>query len=326
MITVGTRATGQARIIRSSNGRVIEETAFGPNTFKTYGQSFAMASGSNSLSAKLSTNGTVGGPTEYPPNAPDDYEVPLGFVSATANKVIEDDYVIYRVRYTFRVLAGVGSGMRKFKKAIIYVSSTGQIWANGAPWASGQCAESQLTGVDGSPTTVECNLDSEDVDLVWEFSEYVPKVQVVEQVSYTKDGKGNVSASTTHTCTIRPANFTNTDDPAKGWILIDSNKFLSLENIWMRVGHGTIDSNHGGVPTFDDYEQFPISGPFQPLLGFGSYVAIRTSFDFTMPGGVNCLQLFTGHMEWQIQIDPPIDKSTTDTMLDIGARLGITNR
>lgn len=187
---------------------------------------------------------------------------------------------------------------------------TGGPVAGGTTSATGSVA--QLIGAAGQEAGVTVNMATEDFDVVWEFTEYVPLLTEGTLVAVVRDGLGNVMGSTSHDYLLRPANIDNIDVDGKGWQVVPGAAFpsLSTDQTAVSIGTGTV-ANELEQPTFsDEHSAVAVTTP-EPLGSGRNTITAEFGFDETTATETyNCARVLLGHTDWQITFTPPIPKTS----------------
>lgn len=330
IITAPISACGEYKIIRHTGhirdaqggvvrlGRTLEETPWFDNEITNYGGAFYVNSGTNTLQAAYLRG----------PNA----SVTLGeLVSASTTRRNDPDQhgnVTWQTTWRF-TSTSVGTGVARLTAASISVTSSVPIWvplgSSAIPVYSGAISTADLGSY------FDLNLDNEHIDVVWRFTEVV-RAEVRGSARVTKIAQGGVLDSNFYVgYTLRPANFGNDADAAKGWKSITGSEFPSAAPTASRcrVGMGTIGATPETEPTFTEVVSAESAGGQMVYLGkpksrWGSYVPARFSVGPTLPSGYfNVVQFMAGHTEWQMQLDEPVLKDSWQ--LDVGLMLSISN-
>lgn len=330
IITAPISACGEYKIIRHTGhirdaqgsivrlGRTVEESPWFDNEITNYGGAFYVNSGVNTLQAAV-LQGT-------------ESSVTLGeLVAASTTRRNDPDQngdLTWQTTWRF-TSTSVGTGIVRLSSASISVSSDVPIWVplgGGAnPVHSGWISTADL----GS--SFDLNLANENIDVVWRFTEVV-KAEVRGVARVTKIARGGVLDSDFYVeYTLRPANFGNDADAAKGWKSITGLEFPSAAPTAARcrMGMGTVGATPETEPTFTEVVSAESAGGQMVYLGapksrWGSYVPARFSVGPTLPSGYfNVVQFMAGHTEWQLQLDEPVLKDSWQ--LDMGLKLSISN-
>lgn len=312
-----TRCVGRYKIVTPRG-----ETPWSDNVFTLYGIAFFLHAGANALSAAVSTSSAPA--TEAGELAT--YRASSTLVSSSVTRSISPDAngnLFWRARYRFTFPANGSYGKVTLKKGVMIVSSGVPIF-NGILF--GNASESALIGADGGEGSVEVDMATEDIDLIWEFTEYVPAESSGTVRGWKAKADGVPFDVVDYAYTIRPANFSNTADSSKGWAAISGNAFPSMAaSPVLKCGLGTL----GGAdqaPTFT--ESFTADSASQGVAMFGAKqntITAQWGFDkTTSTKQVNLLSAFLGHMEWQVSFDPPIPKKAIH-LLDLSLTVGVSN-
>ena len=306
----------QGTIVRL--GRTLEESPWVDNEITNYGGAFYVNSGVNTLQAAV-----LLGPKAI---------MMLGELVAVSttrrNDPDQNGNVTWQTTWRF-TSTSVGTGIVRLSAASIIVSSDVPIWvpigASANPVNSGWISTADL----GS--AFDLNRANEHIDVVWRFTEVV-KAEVRGVARVTKIARGGVLDSNFSVgYTLRPANFGNDADAAKGWKSITGAEFPSASPTaaLCRIGIGAIGATPETEPTFTEVVSAESAGGQMILLGasksrWGGYVPARFSVGPTLPSGYfNVVQFMAGHTEWQLQLDEPVLKDSWQ--LDVGLVLSISN-
>ena len=315
------RHTGHIRDAQGSIvrlGRTVEETPWFDNEITNYGGAFYVNSGTNLLQAAV-----LRGPKA---------SVTLGeLVSASTTRRNDPDQhgnVTWQTTWRF-TSTSVGTGIVRLSAASISASSSVPIWvplgSSAIPVYSGWVSTADLE------SSFEMNLANENIDVVWRFTEVV-RAEVRGSARVTKIAQGGVLDSNFYVgYTLRPANFGNDADAAKGWKSITGSEFPSAAPTasLCRVGMGAIGATPETEPTFTEVVSAESAGGQMVYLGapksrWGAYVPARFSVGPTLPSGYfNVVQFMAGHTEWQLQLDEPVLKDSWQ--LDVALSLYISN-
>lgn len=331
IITAPISACGEYKIIRHTGhtrdahgaivrlGRTLEESPWFDNEITNYGGAFYVNSGANTLQAAVLRG----------PKASVTFDQLVAVSTTRRNDPDQDGNLTWQTSWRFTSTA-VGTGIVRLAAASIAVSSDVPIWvplgSSAIPVDSGLISTADLE------SSFEMNLANEHIDVVWRFTEVV-KAEVRGLARVTKIARGGVFDSDFHVgYTLRPANFGNDADVAKGWKSITGREFPSAAPTaaQCRVGMGTIGATPETEPTFTEVVSAASAGGQMIYLGaprskkWGGYVPARFSVGPTLPSGYfNVIQFMAGHTEWQMQLDEPMLKDSWQ--LDVGLRLSISN-
>ena len=329
-ITAPISACGEYKIIRHTGhirdaqgsivrlGRTMEETPWFDNEITNYGGAFYVNSGINTLQAAVLLG----------PKAIVTLDELVAASTTRRNDPDQNGNVTWKTTWRF-TSTSVGTGVARLSSASIIVSSDVPIWVplgGGAnPVRSGWISTADLE------SSFELNLANEHIDVVWRFTEVV-QAEVRGLASVTKIARRGALGSNFYVgYTLRPANFGNDADTAKGWKSITGLEFPSAAPTAARcrVGMGTIGATPETEPTFTEVVSAESAGGQMVYLGkpksrWGSYVPARFSVGPTLPSGYfNVVQFMAGHTEWQLQLDEPVLKDSWQ--LDVGLNLSISN-
>lgn len=307
----------QGAIVRL--GCTLEESPWVDNEITNYGGAFYVNSGSNTLQAVVLRG----------PQSSVTFDQLVSASTTRRNDPDQDGNLTWRASWRFTSTA-TGTGLVRLNAASMHLSSTVPIWVplsggGATPVYSGVISTADLE----SP--FELNLANEHIDVVWRFTEVV-QAEVRGSARVTKIARGGVLDSNFQVgYTLRPANFGNDTDAAKGWRSITGVQFPSASPTasLCRVGMGTMGATPETEPTFTEVVAAESAGGQMVYLGaprsrWGSYVPARFSVGPTLPSGYfNVVQFMAGHTEWQLQLDEPVLKDSWQ--LDVGLRLSISN-
>lgn len=297
------------------------ESPWSDNVFTLYGIAFFLHNGANSLAAGLSASSAQA--SEAGDLAT--YRTSSTLVSSSVTRRIDPDEngdLWWRARYRFHFPADNNLGVATISKGVMIVSSGTPIF-NGI--LSGNASESALVGADGGDGSVTVDMATEDIDLIWEFTEYVPAESTGVVRGWTTKSTGSPFDVVGYSYTIRPANFGNVNDGEKGWAAISGNAFPCMNSPVLKCGLGTL----GGVDQAPSFSESFIAD--SATLGPAIYgvkqntVSARWGFDkTTSTEQINLLSAFLGHMEWQVSFDPPIPKKAKHVM-QLSFVVGVSN-
>lgn len=327
IISAPISACGEYKIIRHTGhirdaqgavvrlGRTLEESSWVDNEITNYGGAFYVNSGANLLQAAYLQG----------PKASVTFDQ---LVAVSTTRRNDPDLLTWQTSWRFTSTA-VGTGIASLTAASIVASSSVPIWvplgSSAIPVYSGAISTADLE------SSFELNLADEHIDVVWRFTEVV-KAEVRGTARVTKIAQGGVLDSNFYVgYTLRPANFGNDADAAKGWRSITTAEFPSAAPTaaLCRVGTGAIGATPETEPTFTEVVSAESAGGQMVYLGtprskWGSYVPARFSVGPTLPSGYfNVIQFMAGHTEWQMQLDEPVFKDSWQ--LDVGLMLSISN-
>jgi len=283
-------------------GEVLEETPLTDNVFTNAGRAAMLGGSAVPLVAKIGTSGAAPTATDVNLGAERSTADLVSVATTRTNAVDGSGLIHWRTTYRF-AFPIAGTGTVSYKQAAVWSAAFGYISA------------SLIKTADGSPTAVTLDQDTEAVDLVWEFNEYIPAEKSGTVVVPAVKG-GSVVSTTMHHWILRPANFTNVADTAKGWAAIDTAILPSspVATGKLTAGSGTIGYLET-APTFTESFHPDTAGSFYGQWGFES----------TPAAGVSAAQFMLGHTEWQVSFDPPLPK-TAKQLLKIALALTVTNR
>jgi len=296
-------------------GRVLEETPFQNNTFTDYGSAFILDRGSHQISVGLA--GAVSFSTTTTVET-----------SATRSTTPDEDGMLWwRTTYRFTFAANPALSAKPVRLAKVYVSLTSStyVWVpiGGGfnPVYGGTISTCDLEN------SIELNRSNENIDVVWEFTEYVPAEITGTVRGFTFDGNYMASDFIDYNWTIRPANFGNSSDNNRGWLPMTGRDFPGLRASNLRIGVGII-GQRTTEPTFSQ-----VFSPEETSIDTAT-VSVRSNnaralYGFTATPtaglGIDCMHFVLGHFEWQVQIDPPIQKLSRHK-LRITASTSVVNR
>lgn len=228
--------------------------------------------------------------------------------------------VWWRTRYRFhKPRTGASEPvLETISKGSVDVSSTVPIWVplggSFVPLKIGQLSLSDLIGADGESGSVTVDRSNEDIDLIWEFTEYIPAEEIGVVRGWTLKPKAGTFDAVDYAYKIRPANFNNVSDSSKGWGSMTGSSFIRFGTTaaQCKAGLGTLRGVDQAPDFTESYSALEASAgvetykpnPDSPAVG-----ALRMKWDFGAANdGINLLHVVCGHYEYQISFDPPIDK------------------
>lgn len=308
MITSTTTATGRFRIEKYRGSVLVDEVPFFDNVIVRSG--FAQIL-SNNGNASLSA--VVGAGTSLPDqnNIALDNEIPGANTCIETNtyrEFLPDAYgrLRWRVVYRFRYATGAfGAGSKVLCEVGIKTSS-------------GLVCRTLLKDPEGNPASITLDGATEGIDVVWEYTEYLPESAQVPMLANRRNADGSLIDSVTHTVTVSPANFTSDGSrPLDGWYPVELGELVScvFEAHRLVFGVGSVGSVLS-QPTFTkqdspDALSVALSSAGTPRNVLTVFFGLDTC---NYPEGISCVLLSLGHMQWQAAIAPPIMKQDTQEL------------
>ena len=296
-------------------GRVLEETPFQDNTFTDYGSAFMLDRGTHQIAA-----GLAGGVS---------FSTTSSISTSTTRSTTPDgDGMMWwrtTYRFTFAADAGLSAKPVRLTRAYVSLMSSTYVWvplgSSAIPVYGGTISMCDLE----SP--VELNRSNENIDVVWEFTEYVPAQVSGVTKGFTFNGSYAASDFVDYTWTLRPANFGNSSDNTRGWLPMTGRDFPGLRATSLRVGVGSI-GQRTAEPVFSQVFNAADAGvATATVTTYSNHASATFGFADTPTGGVgiDCLHFVLGHFEWQISISPPIQKKNWHK-LNISVATSVVNR
>lgn len=320
------------------HGLILRETPFGKNTITLEGFN-AFMSGSNwNMWCVAGTGNTA--PSESD-NALANYvgkastRVGNASVSVNANPADLPLYWRMELRHTFNPGSFGGSSVNIAEAGIVNHSADSSAAINGSTPVG---ARGLLQDESGNPTTVSV-APEEYLDLVWEYTEYLP-YDATGVVSISIDG-----VPTNHNYTVRPCQL-YLGGTQYGWFIPAAFNSIATNTIrFQGVGGPTAGDTvwgrgsgmtNGALGAPNTAPSSTYSGEKRPqTLGWRSYVtnSKQRIGDATWtlargnapaPGYSNVFMIACGHSNWQFTLDPPIQKIATK-QFDLEFTLSIDN-
>lgn len=287
-------------------GQVLDETPFFDNVFTYFGSAVLLGPGTNTVSIQLSSSSAPPTLDGYGPEVVGTIKrISTTLVSSATDRRTDPDengMLWWRTTYRFSFPLVEDGAVMEFRQAAAVVDTSSAV--NGV--SQGPVSIAMLQGPDGSDASLRLDTAQEAVDVVWEFTEYVPAESTGDLVVNIVDGMNANLGSSTHGWLIRPANFDNASVSEMGWLPTSGRSFPRTTVGSVKVGVGTIGFADT-QPTFD--ESF---GPTITNLRLGMtsrHISATLSFDDTTSEEViDCAQFTLNHTEWQLAFDPPIPK------------------
>lgn len=311
-------------------GIILRETPLGRNTITNTGFDRIFANQFNSICMVAGSGNTTPDPTDTTLNSYLGKTQTFATASTTRNTTPDvNDEVWWRTtkRMTFGP-GSMGGGSVNVAEAGI-VTNIGFATINGGSVVS---ARGLLVDEFGNPTTVSVNNAIEYLDLIWEYTEWIP-ASVVGTVELEIDG-----VPTDFDYEVRPYNFDNT-----------GGSFNSTP--WVNAGNNNIPGwGPAGDATYTWSKATNVfSGPLGaitgnplgngtrgwiPIMSSSAYVngsKTRSLLCTWLPtvgnvvDGIGAFRVDLGHSSWQISFDPKIPKINTK-QLDMTFTLTMDNR
>lgn len=330
IISAPISACGEYKIIRHTGhtrdahgavvrlGRTLEESPWVDNEITNYGGAFYGNSGINTLMGAVLQG----------PKASLSFDQLVSVSTTRRNDPNQQGNLTWQTTWRF-TSTSVGADIVTFTQASMNATSSAPIWvplgSSAIPVNVGTISKADLGSF------FELNLANEHIDVVWRFTEII-KAEVRGFARVTKIARGGgLSSSFLVGYTLRPANFDNDADSAKGWKAITGLEFPSASPTaaQCRVGVGTIGPTPETQPTFTEVVSAESAGGQMVYLGtprsrWEAYIPARFAVGPTLPAGYfNVVQFMAGHTEWQLQLDEPVLKDSWQ--LDVGLMLSISN-
>lgn len=289
-------------------GRELESTPLADNMFTAIGAAFWASVGPNNVSMNISDSGSppsVSGPGRI-------LRTSSALVSSSTTRSLvpnDDGDVWWQKTYRFSFPSSSGLGTVTIRQAI--ASVTGGPLTGGV--TNGIVSAALLEAPGGGFTEVTVDMATEDLDVVWEYTEYFKPEFAGEFTVRTVDGFGSTISTSTHTYVIRPANLNNTADASKGWGALAARLFPALvfAEANVQLGIGTIGFAGSEITFSESLHPSSVTLP-TVSVGASEYVSkAHLSFDdTTSTDEINCAQFMLGHTEWQVAFDPPVIKQS----------------
>lgn len=290
-------------------GSVIEEGLWCGNAVVPTGLAFMLNDGSKTISSSFGA-----------------------IIETTTTRRIDPDEsgrVWWRTRYRFHK-PRTGSAepvLETYTKASVNITSTTPInLVGGGTTLSDALSQSALIGADGESGSVTVDTSNEDIDLIWEFTEYVPAEETGVVRGWTFKPMVGTFDVVDYAYKIRPANFNNVSDGGKGWGAMTGSNFIRFGTTaaQCKAGLGTLRGVDQAPDFTESYAALEASagvGTYKPNPDSPSVGALTMKWDFgAANNGINLLHVVCGHYEYQISFDPPIDKKAIH-QLDISMSL-----
>lgn len=323
-------------------GDVIEETPFGDNKITLTG--FNRMLGRTATLGGSGSMGTVifvaGSGNTTPAESQSTLVSYVGksntHVSTTTTRNVTPDVngnVMWRVtmRVTFNP-GSLGTGSKNIAEAGIVMESIAIGSVNGSTLVG---ARGLLVDGGGSPTTVSVNADVEYLDLIWEYTEWVP-ASVTGSVTLVIDGSNVV-----HSYEVRPCWFDNVGGSYnnRGWkdvgaltgpalSAVSSVGAYDKANSNTAVFDGPLGALYGANPsgTYAD-ANVPTSMQLQVYTTDSKYRDVQlvwTPLYGNVAGGIGAVRVHLSHSQWQVSYSPKIAKVNTK-QLNLVFRISMAN-
>lgn len=296
-------------------GRVLEETPFQNNTFTDYGSAFILDRGSHQISVGLAGAVSFSSTTTVE-------------TSTTRSTTPDEDGMMWwRTTYRFTFAANPALSAKPVRLTRVYVSLTSStyVWV---PLGGGFIPVYGGTiSICDLENSIELNRSNENIDVVWEFTEYVPSELKGTVRGWTFDGNYMASDFVTYEWTLRPANFGNSADTDRGWLPMTGRDFPGMRASLLRAGVGTI-GQRTTEPSFSEVFTPEEAGVATATVTVYSNTASATYGFSATPSagtGIDCLHFVLGHFEWQVQINPSIAKKASHKM-NLSMSTSVVNR
>lgn len=279
------------------------------NVFTREGSAFLAAPGPNYVSVGLSSDSES--PDLFGPGSV--FRTSSSLTESFVSRALvpdENGLLWWRKSYRFAFPAIPGSGSKTIRQLVAMVD--GSVLVGGV--SSAPVSAALLKLADGSSTRVVFDQSTEDVEVVWEYTErflpeYVGTVQVVK-----RNGLGATLYSGDHSYTLRPANLNNTDSSLKGWGDLAGRLFPSTQvsSAAVKLGTGSL-GYAGSEPAFSEwFNPASVTPPVANPAADQFIVSCSLSFDNAVSSrSISCAQFMLGHTEWQVAFDPPIEKTNS---------------
>lgn len=323
-------------------GDVIEETPFGDNkiTLTGFNRMLGRAPASGGSGSMGSVIFVAGSGNTTPAESQSTLVSYVGktntHVSTTTTRNVTPDgsgNVMWRVtmRVTFNP-GSLGTGSKNIAEAGIVMEGISIGSVNGSTLVG---ARGLLVDGGGSPTTVSVNADVEYLDLIWEYTEWIP-ASVTGTVSLTIDG-----ATVVHDYEVRPCWFENTGGSYnnRGW-----------QNMGALTGPALSATRTVGTYDKANANTVALEGPLGALYGAnpgGTYADANMPVSMTLAayttdskyrdvtmvwtplygnvaGGIGAVRVHMGHSQWQVSYSPKIAKINTK-QLNLTFRITMAN-
>lgn len=311
-------------------GDVIQETPFGRNTITLTGFKTILYNPDNNTTVKL----VAGTDNTSPAESDTTLGNYLGYTDVQASFNVSknstpdvDGYV--RVSTTYRMTFNPGA----LGSSPVNVAEAGVVLGAGIPTALTPISAHGLLVDDvGSPTTVSVDPTFEYLDIVWELTYWVPA-----ETSQTID-LDILGVATSHTITIRPEYFTNTDS---GLSWAPATSLPSYRVLSNATGFGNYAVQVMSTNGLGSISEFPpndsglaISLRVPNNISMQSYVdgaKSRTATCTWLPlranisGGIQSINVYHEFYAFQVAFSPKLGK-TSDYQLDLTFKLSLANK
>lgn len=311
------------------HGIILRETPFGRNTITDGGfdrllthtfSSIVMVAGSGNttpsesdttLASYLGKSATISSASTTRETTPD-----------------SNDEVWWRTtkRYTFGP-SSLGGGSVNVAEAGVAFGSIGSVNSSSPIGARGLLVDDM-----GNPTTVSVDNDVEYLDLIWEYTEWIP-ASATGTVELEIDG-----TPTDFDYEVRPYNFGNTGGSfnSSPWVNASSNNIPG----WYPAGDSTYTwskATNVFAGPLDAITGNPLGNGTRawiPIMSSSTYIngsKTRSLHCTWLPtqgnvvGGIGAVRVDLGHSSWQVGFDPKIAKVDTK-QLDLVFTLSMANR
>lgn len=306
MITADIIAKGRFKLLKTHSGKVVEETPFTKNLIVRTGLIQMLSNNGNaSLSAVVGSGNRL----------PSLFDTAMESEVVAANAIVTTDVyrdflpdefgrLSWRVIHRFRYAEGVfGAGTVILREV-------------GVKTSAALISRARLSDAYGNPIQLTLDAATEGVDVVWEFTEYVPALSIASLLATYHQADGAVLSTSTHQITIMPANFTSSGIPPEGWLEVDAGKLTSalFDVAHISIGNGTLGTVIAeptlveSVPPDSLSVLYP-SGAARAVISMGLGLDVANFIS-----GIDCMSLKFGHTQWQLSIDPPIYKLDTQEL------------
>lgn len=307
-------------------GEVIEETSPRNNTITLVGFNSMLGAFSG-----LNGNGTMGilsfvlGSGNTSPSEADSTLVNYAGKSNTHVSTITtrnvtpnlDGDVMWRTTYRVTFAPGsLGDDFVNITEAGVVMGSVTFETINGSTLVG---ARGLLEDGEGDPTSVSLDASSEYIDLIWEYTEWVPAV-ITGTVTLSIDG-----SSVVHNYEVRPCWFENTGGSFnnRGWKNMGALAGPAFAPVFSAVYDasnantvaltGPLGALYGENPTGTyDTDNRPSAMIVQPYTSNSKYRDIELVWT-PLYGNIDigAIKINTSHFQWQMSLNPVIDKMNT---------------
>ena len=309
-------------------GDVLRETPFGRNKITTNGFDKLLGGAGGEFSMVAGTGSTA--PTESD-TILTTYEGKCSTrISCTRTYNNNTASLPLWWRATYRVTfnpGSLGTGSKNIAEAgAIFGTALGSV--NGSTVLA---AHGLIVDVSDVPTPIAVNTDTEYLDLIWEYTEYLP-YDATGTVSITVEG-----TPTNFTYYVRPANLTNTGGSydTRAWQQPAATAFPGWGPTGAIAGYVNVDeASTVGNSALTTPDNIPMSTGYSATTYTSDAYTLGTKYrDFTMQfapaagnpvGGVNLARVALGHSQWQVSYSPALDKTATK-QLTLTFRLAYAN-